>query len=593
MSISPDNLNLYQCVFSTSALHPPVLPFSSLKGEENTSRYALMNDDDILKPFAQLGEKKYYQIIVVDTKPEERFSLDENLEKVTEFDKQSLIEAGIPGLAFPYLTLTEHAPIVPDLFDAWQDSHQQEFVIIAQKDENWQNFHSYLSTGDANTNDVYEHLQKIAKLWKSFLKFKCAQSLLHLDNLGINNGQLEINKLYFDHPDNPPLLRQLVESWAIVLEQTQRPEAEAMGEVMMQVENGEIDDIKQLRATLDALTEEAQYNFFTGDSEDQEFLIPPEDELNELTSQFDFDESDDEGEATMINETADIDEQPTVVLPMRLLSLNDSGVSDIGMKRGHNEDCFAIDTSIQTRETPQGVHCNAKGLFIVCDGMGGHAGGEVASALAVKTLYNFFRNNWGDELPTPEVINTGIYKANQAIYQANLAKGTMGAGRMGTTLVMTMIQGTKVAVAHVGDSRIYRVTRKWGLEQLTVDHSVAQAEIKQGIESQMAFSRPDAYQLTQALGPRDNSFVNPDINYLEVKEDTLFLLCSDGLSDNNLLENNWQNVLLPLISSKANLDEGAGHLIDLANQVNGHDNITCVLARVKVQPNLEQKNPIL
>lgn len=593
MSISPDNLNLYQCVFSTSALHPPVLPFSTLKGEGKTNRYALMNDDDILEPFAQLGGKKYYQITVFDTQPEERFSLDENLEKITEFDKESLINAGIPGLAFPYLTLTEHAPIVPDLFDAWQDSHQQEFVIITHKDENWQDFLSYLSVEDGNSNDIYGHLQKIAKLWKSFVKFKCAQTLLHPENLGVNKGQLEINKLYFDHPDHPPQLRQLVESWAIILEQTQRPEADAMGEVMMQVENGEIDDIKQLRATLETLTEEAQYNFLTGDNEEPEFLIPPEDELNALTSQFDFDESDEEGEATMINETANIDEQPTVVLPMRLLSLNNSGVSDIGMKRGHNEDCFAIDTSIQTRETPQGVHSHAKGLFIVCDGMGGHAGGEVASALAVKTLYNYFRNHWGDELPTEEVIKVGLYQANEAIYQGNLQKGTTGAGRMGTTVVLTMIQGTKVAIAHVGDSRIYRITRKWGLEQLTIDHSVAQAEIKQGVDSQMAFSRPDAYQLTQALGPRDNDFVHPDVSYLEVKEDTLFLLCSDGLSDNGLLENHWQNVLLPLISSKANLDEGAGHLIDLANQVNGHDNITCILARVKVQPNLEQKNPIL
>jgi protein phosphatase len=145
-----------------------------------------------------------------------------------------------------------------------------------------------------------------------------------------------------------------------------------------------------------------------------------------------------------------------------------------------------------------------------------------------------------------------------------------------------------VAIAHVGDSRIYRVNRKWGLEQLTVDHEVGQRSIKEGVDPKLAYARPDAYQLTQALGPHDQGYLKPDITFLDLSEDTLLLLCSDGLSDNELIENNWATYLSPLLSSGANLEEGLHKLIALGNQKNGHDNLTGILVRIKVQPDLDQ-----
>jgi serine/threonine protein phosphatase PrpC len=114
-------------------------------------------------------------------------------------------------------------------------------------------------------------------------------------------------------------------------------------------------------------------------------------------------------------------------------------------------------------------------------------------------------------------------------------------------------------------------------------------EIKQGVDPVIAYSRPDAYQLTQALGPRNEQFINPDVEFLDLNEDTLFILCSDGLSDNDLIEHNWQTHLAPLLSSRANLDQGIVQLIDLANEHNGYDNITAILIRVKVKPNFEQQ----
>jgi protein phosphatase len=220
--------------------------------------------------------------------------------------------------------------------------------------------------------------------------------------------------------------------------------------------------------------------------------------------------------------------------------------------------------------------------------MGGHACGEIASAMAVETLQRYFSTYWREELPDQETIEKGIHLANQTIFRINQEKESHGSGRMGTTLVLALVQDTKVVVAHVGDSRVYRVNRKWGLEQLTVDHEVGQKAISEGVAPKIAYSRPDAYQLTQALGPHDDQYVKPGIKYLQLHEDTLLLLCSDGLSDNKLVENNWETHLKPLISASANMDEGLRSLINLGNQKNGHDNITAILVRIKVQPNIEQ-----
>jgi protein phosphatase len=185
------------------------------------------------------------------------------------------------------------------------------------------------------------------------------------------------------------------------------------------------------------------------------------------------------------------------------------------------------------------------------------------------------------------VLKGAVQAANQAIYDQNQSDSRLGSGRMGTTLVMMLLCDTVAAVVHVGDSRLYRYTRKRGLEQVTLDHEVGQREILRGIDPQMAYSRPDAYQLTQALGPRDESFVNPDVQFIEVNEDTLFLLASDGLTDNDLLESNIQEAVDPLLSSQSSLDQGVKLLIDLANRQNGHDNITVLAVRAKVRPNLQ------
>jgi serine/threonine protein phosphatase PrpC len=218
--------------------------------------------------------------------------------------------------------------------------------------------------------------------------------------------------------------------------------------------------------------------------------------------------------------------------------------------------------------------------------MGGHASGEVASQLAVKTLKDFFDLHWQQKLPDQTTLHDAIITANQAIYNINQANATSGLGRMGTTLVMLLIHNLKAVVVHVGDSRLYSYCKRHGLRQLTLDHEVGQREINRGVEPAIAYSRPDAYQLTQALGPRSQNEIKPSITYLDITEDTLFLMCSDGMSDNDLLERHEQSHIAPLLSSKANLEAGLSGLINLANDNNGHDNVTVVLTRLKLRPDM-------
>ncbi len=574
---------MYKCIISCPLNREPQIPFSS------SHRYNLTNplSDTPLSPYAILGERHFFELTVTDTRPEEQSILDENLDKVSSFEQESLSAVGIPNLAFTYLALAEYNPIVPELLDAWTDNNDHEIVII-EIEEDTCSITNYLNDNQREASKVMVLLQTVAKLWRSFSKINCCNTLLHIDNLKMSEeGQLIVDKIYLDK--EPILIRQLVETWENLFVEVKSDCKPLISSLMIKIESGDISNIKQLRDALQLMSQEIELKSILEEQEiGLNFDIMPEDEdLNTIAEHLDYDEFSEQSEETQINQ--DIDDQPTVVLPMKLLSVKEVGLTDIGRRRGHNEDCFAIESQIHKQETSQGTNIKAKGLFIVCDGMGGHASGEIASAMAVKHLRNYFQQHWENKLPEKQTIREGILLANEVIHSLNSEKGQTGSGRMGTTLVMGLLDNNKLAIAHVGDSRAYKVTRKSGLELLTTDHCVAQTEIKQGVDPEIAYGRPDAFQLTQALGPRDNNFVQPEINFLDIKEDTLLIMCSDGLYDNELLENNYKKLLLPLISSSSDMDEGIAQIIDFGNQINGHDNLTCLLVRIKVQPNLDNQ----
>ncbi|MEH1854204.1 MAG: serine/threonine phosphatase [Nostoc sp.] len=501
--------------------------------------------------------------------------------------------SGIPHLAQLYIALqSQGEPGIPPIHDAWQQDDIQ--VVIIEDRSNWQYLLDLWQQETTSSLKILHWCYEMTQLWAALEPVNCRQSLLELSNLRLDEDQtLALQRLYvessnsqpatespedaqvqtFAIPEEPLAIQALGRVWQALFRQSQRTQFGSVVQMLGDLDVGKIETIAQLRSRLEEISIEIEA---LGNA-----TLPP---INEKDTAVPTIPQSDEPE-DIISKTDDL---PTVVLAMQLSSLEDAGRTDVGRQRHHNEDYFGIETKIHKLEFPKSRVLEGYGLYILCDGMGGHAGGEIASELAVNTLRQYFQEHWiANQLPTEDSIREAVYLANEVIYKLNQQDARSGVGRMGTTLVMLLIQDTQAAVAHVGDSRLYRVTRKQGLEQITVDHEVGQREITRGVEASIAYARPDAYQLTQALGPRDENSIDPDVGFFDINEDTLLLLASDGLSDNDLLESHWQTHLEPLLSSGANLERGVTDLIELANQHNGHDNITGILIRAKVRPNLE------
>ncbi|MEH2069193.1 MAG: serine/threonine phosphatase [Nostoc sp.] len=505
----------------------------------------------------------------------------------------SVAADAIPSLAQVYIALQyQGQPGIPPIHDAWQQDDIQ--ILLIEDRSDWQLLLDLWQEETTSSLKILHWCYQMTQLWVALEPVNCCQSLLELSNLRLDEDQtLALRRLYVESgntqptanssedaqaqisaiPKQPLTIQALGRIWQTLFRQTQRTQFGSVVQMLGDLEAGKIETIAQLRSRLQEISVELE-------ALGTATLPPIEEKHTVVPTILQSDEPED-----IISKT---DDMPTVVLAMQLSSLEDAGRTDVGRQRHHNEDYFGIETKIDKVELPKTRILQGHGLYILCDGMGGHAGGEVASELAVNTLKKYFQEHWiANQLPTENTIREAVYLANEAIYKLNQQDARSGVGRMGTTLVMLLIQDTQAAVAHVGDSRLYRLTRKQGLKQVTVDHEVGQREITRGVEASIAYARPDAYQLTQALGPRDENSINPDVGFFEINEDTLLVLASDGLSDNDLLETHWQTHLEPLLSSGANLERGVTELIDLANQYNGHDNITAILIRAKVRPNLE------
>jgi serine/threonine protein phosphatase PrpC len=526
---------------------------------------------------------------LLEQQPSEVQKLEGLGSQSTNIHSDSWKVLGIPAIAQPYLALKEsYYPTLPEVHDAWQQDGQA--VVLLEDRSEWMLLSDLWGNEQLSTLQILYWLDEIAKLWEALEHWHCRQSLLEIENLRVDEDQsLGLVRLYPEPIEQQLTLQDLGQLWQQLFSQSQKTQFTSLGAVFRQLCMNEIKTIDELRSQLEAIAHEQQSSSQTvaqsqdsaGDESDKPMPTLVADERGTAVTM----------KSSLNNASGnDGDDLPTVILPMQLLSLDDAGCTDIGHQREHNEDCFGIHTQVKKQESPIGRAVQARGLYVLCDGMGGHAAGEVASAMAVETIKRYFQDNWHDQqLPTEERVREAVHLANQAIYDVNQQNARSGNGRMGTTLAMVLIQNTNAVIAHVGDSRVYRLTRKRGIEQITVDHEVGQREIQRKVDPEIAYSRPDAYQLTQALGPRSEQFVNPDVLFVELNEDSLFVLCSDGLSDNDLIETHWQTHLAPLLSSRANLDQGILQLIELANEHNGHDNITAVLIRVKVRPNFEQQ----
>jgi len=483
--------------------------------------------------------------------------------------------ASLPKLVRIHLLLQDELyPSCPQVYDTW--SHEGYTILFL---EDRTSLPTLLDAAEAATVDeqLLHWCYDTVQLWELLVPYHCHRSLLTLDNLRVDDDQiLCLRRLYQNQPTESYPLSRLGTLWQQAFGNifNKIPELKALCNA---IESGEIATIGLVKQRLETIRINHDDSPPSPAQDDRLASVerPPTAMTIGADSQPGQDDLFDDGE-----------DLPTVVLPMQLYSLSDAGQTDVGRQRKHNEDCFFIQTDIHKVDSPNGRTCRGKGLYILCDGMGGHASGEVASRLAVTSLRQSCQS-WTNQLPTEPNLSGWIQQANQAIYDRNQKDDSHGNKRMGTTLVMLMVQGLHVAIAHVGDSRLYRVTRKLGLEQLTVDHEVGQREIHRGIPADVAYSRKDAYQLTQALGPRGPEFLRPDIQHLPITEDALFILASDGLTDNALLEEHYDTHVEYLLSSQANLEQGIANLIGLANQHNGHDNITAIAVRIKLRPILQ------
>ncbi len=245
-----------------------------------------------------------------------------------------------------------------------------------------------------------------------------------------------------------------------------------------------------------------------------------------------------------------------------------SGLTDVGRRRASNQDAFALDNSI--------------GLFVVADGMGGHAGGEVASRESVATILGHVKRQSGllKALDGPEVTSEQM-RAAVRLLEASLQAATYFVYAMaetqpeqkgmGTTVSALILRGDRAITAQVGDSRIYLI-RGGQAAQLTEDHTLIQWQLKNGmITEEEAERSPHKNVITRAVGSKD--YVEVDTRVIDTCENDAFLICSDGLHG-YLEEDEIAGYL------EYDDDEALQRLIDVANDRGGKDNITAVIARV-------------
>lgn len=251
---------------------------------------------------------------------------------------------------------------------------------------------------------------------------------------------------------------------------------------------------------------------------------------------------------------------------MRIAS---SGATDVGRMRGNNEDCFRIVAPM--------------GLFVLSDGMGGEAHGEIASALAVETVVKHCveaQNNpsapvfgetqagWSEKTKR---LSSAVYLANKKIFESSEEHPEQKG--MGATLTAAWIDGPRLSIAHVGDSRAY-LLRSGGLLQLTSDHSLVAEQVRRGILTAAEAETSDMQSvLLRALGSQERVEVDAEEHMLFPRD--VVLLCSDGLT--RMLT---EPEIAGTLQAETNPEHAAARLIALANEAGGADNITVMVIRL-------------
>jgi serine/threonine protein phosphatase PrpC len=249
-----------------------------------------------------------------------------------------------------------------------------------------------------------------------------------------------------------------------------------------------------------------------------------------------------------------------------------AGMTDVGLVRANNEDNFGFDVR--------------HGIFVLCDGMGGAAAGELASKIAVDTVLAYFLHNKrlgaspvvgrsfeGVSERAAELANA-IQLANQAIHEAG-SHADQHAG-MGSTIVAVRVEGDFFSFANVGDSRIY-LFRHGGIQQLTSDHSLVMEQVRRGLVTLEEAEQSKLQNvIVRALGSEDS--VEPDLEDREFAPGDVLLLCSDGMS-----RYVKEGTMVEVLGRASTLEQACEELIAAAKNGGSDDNITCLLLRALEQ----------
>ncbi|HIK05526.1 MAG TPA: protein phosphatase 2C domain-containing protein [Trichormus sp. M33_DOE_039] len=446
----------------------------------------------------------------------------------------------LPPVVIPYLRLYPERLHLPQVygFVPSEEEGQEDILLLEDVPIDEQgNLYPSLSAAWDEAQPVRQiyWLWQILQLWTPLSELGVAQSLLIPENLRVQGWCVRLLELHAITAQ--PSLQDLALSWQPLIASAQNPVAAELNHIVQQMSNSEI-ELDTIATRLNAL---------------------------------------------LLSTAAE--------LP---LTLQVMGATHTGMRLTQNEDtCFPqsldnFDDSLLPK------------LSIVCDGIGGHQGGEVASQLAVQSLRLQIRALLAEVAQESEIVTlkllqeqleTCLRVVNNVISSRNDEQKRQGRERMATTLVMALqvpqrvltISGRQSENAHelylasVGDSRAYWITRDY-CQQLTVDDDVTTREVRLGRSLyRQALQRPDAHALTQALGSRDADSLRCVIQRFILEEDGILLLCSDGLSDRNLVEKYWRDYALPVLLGEMYIDDAVRQWIELANTENGHDNISVVL----------------
>ncbi len=462
--------------------------------------------------------------------------------------QQTYMPEDLPEEYLPYLYLYKQRLHLPTIYGFYQDRHEDILLLEnAPITYTGQPLPTLRSAWKSATALRQVHwLWQILNLWQPLEKWGLVGTLLEAEMIHVDDWRIRLPELLPSHPSIT--LSDLATIWQIWL-----PEARS---AVIPALEGLIAKMQVPDATIEPILTQ----------------------LNEILL------------------------QQAGQLPLRLQI---HGGTDVGSERSHNEDsCYPLG-GVSVQDEMGGR------LAIVCDGIGGHEGGEVASQMALRLVRPQIQALLTEvaqqtEIMSPELITQQLEAlarvVNNVISGENDQQEREARRRMGTTLIMALqvpqrvklpsgaISGNahELYLLNVGDSRAYWITPR-NCHLLNLDDDVATREVCMGRATRRdALERPDAGALVQALGTREGDYLQPAVQRFILDEDGLLLLCSDGLSDRDLVERYWSNLANEVLRDRLSLEAAVQAWIDLANTHNGSDNISVVLSRVMVSTPLPE-----